>query len=178
MSNISARNAAVVGMYTAFCVVVGFLLAPIPNIELLTLSVFLGGYFFGMGFGCLIGAVAMFVFSAFNPWGSGLAFPPLLVSQVVSYGIIGFIGGVVRRLFLKRDVPAVVFGFIGGVLSSFYYLVVTISTASIVGFSLKQTGIAYLSSISFSLLGIGINIILFALFAPILIRTAWRYLSF
>jgi uncharacterized membrane protein len=171
----SAQISAYIGLYTALCVVIGFVLAPIPNVELMTLSVFLGGYFFGMLYGGIIGACSMFLFSAFNPWGSGLAFPPMLAAQVVSYGIIGICGALVRRMFHHNKALVFILGFCGGFLSFLYYIVVTVSFAPAAGFNLKQTGVALLAGVSFSVVGIGVNILSFALLGPILIRTAQRF---
>jgi len=77
--------------------VIGLILTPIPNIELITLFIFLGGYIYRIKNGIIIGTVGGFLFSAVNPWGSGLAFPPLIVSQMIGFGLAGLTGALVYK---------------------------------------------------------------------------------
>ncbi len=64
-----------IGLYSALCVVIGFLFVPLPNIELITLFVFLGGYLYGVSNGLIIGVFSEFIYSAFNPWVPVWPFP-------------------------------------------------------------------------------------------------------
>ncbi|MCH8286993.1 ECF transporter S component, partial [candidate division KSB1 bacterium] len=96
MSRLS-NTIAHTGLYTAACVVIGLILTPLPNIELITLFVFLGGYIYGIKQGVIIGTTGGFLFSALNPWGSGLAFPPLIVSQVIGFGLAGLTGALIYK---------------------------------------------------------------------------------
>ena len=137
----SAALLSYISLYTALCVVVGFLFAWIPNVELITLLIFLGGYFFGMGYGLLIGAVAYFIFSAFNPWGSGLAFPPLLFAQIISFSVTGLCGGIIARIPFKRTFNWLqwsVFGLCGGTVTLFYHVLASLFTAQFAEFSYQQ----------------------------------------
>jgi len=169
---------AYIGLYIALCAVIGFLLAPIPNVELITLFIFLGGYLFGMIYGVLIGGTAIFIFSALNPWGSGLAFPPLIIAQIISYSITGFCGGVMSRLLPKptqRIEVISIFGLCGGLLTLLFHVLVILFTSELSGFSPEQLGVLLTGGILFALLNIGTNAIFFAVLAPILIRTAERF---
>lgn len=169
---------AYIGLYIALCVVIGFLLAPIPNVELITLLIFLGGYLFGMIYGVLIGGTAIFIFSALNPWGSGLAFPPLIIAQIISYSITGFCGGVMSRLLPKptRRIEVIsIFGLSGGLLTLLFHVLVILFTSELSGFSPEQLGVLLTGGILFALLNIGTNALFFAVLAPILIRTVERF---
>ncbi|MFC1785680.1 hypothetical protein ACFL0J_08670, partial [Candidatus Neomarinimicrobiota bacterium] len=56
----------------------------------------------GVSWGALVGGTAELIFSVLNPFGSGLVFPPLLMSQVFSMIIIGAAGGLMCPVFFKR----------------------------------------------------------------------------
>lgn len=187
---------AYISLYIALCVVIGFLLLPVPNVELITLFIFLGGYLFGMAYGALIGGTASFIFSAFNPWGSGLALPLLLIAQVISRSITGFCGGILSRL-LPQTVPRIIkiliFGLCGGLLTLLYHILVIPSTLELAGFSLEQLvallKIGYLKlfaailiiggiggiGIIFALLNIVTNALFFAVLTPTFIRVAEQF---
>jgi len=176
----ATTTTAYISLYTALCVVIGFLLALIPNVELITLFIFLGGYLFGMAYGALIGSTASFIFSAFNPWGSGLALPPLIIAQVISRGITGFCGGILSRL-LPQTVPRIIkiliFGLFGGLLTLLFHVLVILFTLELAGFSPEQPGGSVFGGIGiiFALVNIGSNVLFFAVFTLPLIHVAERF---
>ena len=74
-------------MFAALAVGLGYSLMLVPNIELITVIIFLSGLTLGIRWGILVGAVSEFIFSAMNPLGSSLMFPPLIaVLPAVSFG--------------------------------------------------------------------------------------------
>ncbi len=165
------------GIYIAFCVVIGYIFFAIPNIELLTLFVFFGGYLFGKIRGAFIGGISMFLFSAMNPWGSGLAYPPLNISQVVSYYIIGFAGGLIRPLVnmsINRFLKSLIFGSCGLILTVFYHVLVTVFTAEIAGFDYQKMGIIIIGGLGFAMVQIIWNMVTFSLLIPALIPVSNR----
>jgi len=85
---------AVKAVLVALSVTLGLLLVSVPNVELLTFSIFVSGAVLGRSAGALVGALSWAVFSAVNPMGTGLGFPPMFVAQIVSGAITGFAGGV------------------------------------------------------------------------------------
>jgi hypothetical protein len=89
---------ALVAMFVALMVGSGWALAMVPNIEFVTALAFTAGAVLGPGLGIIAGASGMFLFSATNPVGSGLAFPILLAAQVLSQTVVGFMGGLFFRL--------------------------------------------------------------------------------
>ncbi len=84
---------ALVAMFVALIVGSGWALAMVPNVELVTALAFTAGATLGPVLGAAAGASGMFLFSATNPVGSGLAFPVLLAAQVTSQAVIGLLGG-------------------------------------------------------------------------------------
>lgn len=88
-------------MFVALIVGSGWALAMVPNIEFVTALVFTAGASLGPRLGIVTGASGMFLFSATNPIGSGLAFPILLAAQVLSQAFVGFLGGLFFRI--NRD---------------------------------------------------------------------------
>lgn len=89
-----ARTVAATAIFAALAVALGYLLAPVPNVELVTLTVFAGGIALGRLRGALVGAAAMAIYSGFSPNGSGLAIPPLYAAQVLAMALAGLAGGV------------------------------------------------------------------------------------
>ena len=166
-----------VGLFSSMCVVIGLLLAPVPNVELFTLFIFLGGYLYGMYEGCLIGILSGFVFSTFNPWGSGLAFPLMLVGQIISYGLTGSAGAAAFRLlgsFRASPAQIVVLGLCGGILTLMYSLVLAVFTGFMSGFSLEQIAVLYAAGLAWKIWHIGSNVVLFSFLLPVFIRVAER----
>jgi hypothetical protein len=101
---------ALTGLFIALAVGLGFGTAAIPNVELLSITVFLGGAATGPLHGLLIGVAAELLFSGLNPIGP--AFPLVLVAQLSSVGAIGLAGGLlgVRLSRLKRLTRACALG--------------------------------------------------------------------
>jgi len=109
------------------------------------------------------------VFSAANPLGSGLIFLPLLVTQVIGMGLIGFIGGILKRTFQTRNWPSrkvILLGGIGLILTFIYDTVTTLSYPFAAGFELKQTMVIYGGGMGFTLLHQVSNAIIFSTALP------------
>jgi hypothetical protein len=102
----SSRSVATLAMLTALVAALGFLLSGIPNIELMTLGTFVSGALLGAVRGAGVGAGAMAVYSAFNPY--GMAPPPTFAMQVVGLGAIGAAGGLLAGKVLGRRVGSAV----------------------------------------------------------------------
>ncbi len=97
---------ALTAILVALSVALGFLLISVPNVELLTFSVFASGAVLGRWRGALVGALAMAVYSGINPYGSGLGFPPLYFAQILSASLTGLSGGLTSGLWGSRTPPA------------------------------------------------------------------------
>ncbi len=107
----------------ALTAALGYAFAALPNIEFMTLTVFIAGYLLGWRLGMIVGAAAMSLHAAFNPLGFSL--PPLMAVQVASFALIGLAGSVVAPLLKRVPFRPLVFvsaGMTGFVLTLMYDL--------------------------------------------------------
>jgi hypothetical protein len=98
-----ASRIALTAAFVALAVTLGYLLATIPNVELVTLTVFLGGAATGGATGLMIGAIAGGLHSVLNPL--GMPMPYVLVAQIVGWALVGATGGLLGPR-LGRLLPA------------------------------------------------------------------------
>lgn len=94
-------NLAVVGVFSALIVLVGFLLAAIPNFELFSLMIFFSGFFFGKRNGLLISAISSTIFAFLNPMGASHIF--LYLTQMTLYCFLSLIGSLASNFLEKKD---------------------------------------------------------------------------
>jgi len=85
--------------FVALAIVLGYMLAYIPNIELFTLTIFLSGFILGKRDGIIVGFFSSLIFCFFNPIGASPL--PLLTFQLFHYSLTGFLGALTRD-YLKR----------------------------------------------------------------------------
>ena len=96
-------NLVKAAIFSAVAIGMGFSLMLIPNIELITVVVFLSGLYLGIWWGGLVGMTTMAIYSGMNPMGSGLSFPPLFAMQIIGMSLTGIIGGLVRPFFFVKQ---------------------------------------------------------------------------
>ena len=178
MAHRRERTVILAALFIALSVALGFLLAGIPNLELMTLTVFMAGTFCGARLGGAIGALSILIFSLLNPLGPAPA--PLLAAQVAGFFIIGSGGGIVG----PRIAPARASGVgasaaAGFVLTLAYDALTTVATSFIAlgasRFIEGLRGIA-VAGIVFVVWHVGINTAIFAVAVPPLMRAvrAWQ----
>ena len=120
---------ALTSIFIALSVVLGYMLIYLPNIELITIMIFLSGFILGKKKGLVIGAFSSFIFCFLNPMGASQL--PLLTVQVVYYSLVGLIGAFTCDLLEKKSFfnsrddlyvyqVMVILGAIGGVLTTIY----------------------------------------------------------
>ncbi len=166
---VSARTITLLALWTAATVALGYALATVPNVELVTASIFLAGYLFGPAAGVLVGLSAEFLYSLTSPY--GLAAPPLLVAQLLGMAFAGFVGG-----WLGNAVNAwhrglrlhLVFGLVGLFVTLAFDLVTTASFLVFSGITLKKLLVSALFGLGFYLVHIGWNTLVFATVLPAL----------
>jgi len=130
-SNWKRHTIILTALFTSLTVVLGYLLAAVPNVELMTLSVFLSGVFVGPRYGALTGILSITLYSFFNPY--GISLPPLLAAQISGFIVIGALGGLLRKRLLGRRGMAVIISAVSGFLITLLYdILTTIATAYIV----------------------------------------------
>lgn len=85
------RRVALGGLLAAMAVVLNHAMAWVPNVELTSLTIFVGGWLLGPALGAAVGAAATVAFSLSNPMGP--AGPALLGVQCLAYAGWGAFGG-------------------------------------------------------------------------------------
>ena len=96
------RQSVQVALFASLCAALGFLLAPIPNIELFTFGLFMAGYALGAGGGAKAAMLAVILYYGMNPYGSSLIFPPLFAAQLIAGVFISSLGALARRVLPPR----------------------------------------------------------------------------
>jgi hypothetical protein len=122
------RRVLLACLLISLTVVFGYVLAGVPNVELMTITVFLSGYLLGVRFGLVIGAASSLVHALFNPLGASL--PPLLVAQCAGFSLVGVSGGLFGPFIhglRNRWTAVIVAGMVGLVLTLIYDVLTNIA---------------------------------------------------
>lgn len=170
---------ALIASFTALCVVLGYMLAFIPNIELFTLMIFLSGFIMGKRDGMLIGLLSSAIFTFLNPLGTSPL--PLFAYQLFHYSITGFSGGLTKSYLKKRVFfnPTedlfifrilLIFGLIGAILTFIYDIFSTLFGGFIVSFTIEYFIVSYFSGLIFTSIHLIGNILGFIFILPGLIQ--------
>jgi energy-coupling factor transport system substrate-specific component len=112
-------------LLTALIYAAGEALAGIPNVEVITLLVFVSGYLLGPAWGAVVGGAGMGAHSLFNALGT--VAPPVWISQVACYAFVGFCGAWIGPRIARattRTAQALVSAAAGFLLVVLYQLVV------------------------------------------------------
>ena len=163
------NNLVRAAIFSALAIGLGFSLLMVPNIELITVIIFISGITLGAKWGIIVGGTAEFIFSIFNPFGSGLVFPPLLMSQVIAMVIVGFMGGVLHRIFFIKDYSkkhVILLVIIGFLLTFIFDSLTTLAYPISMGFDFPQTFGIYLSGLGFTFLHQISNAVIFPIIVP------------
>jgi len=165
-------------LLTALAVTVGYIFLYIPNVELITATIFITGFIMGPLFGIIIGVVAEFLFSMFNPYGVPLL--PLLIAQLIAFGLIGFVGGIYRLTFttkksyIKRIIIPAICGF---VLTLIYDILTSLSfVVFATDVNLEKIISIFIAGLVFYITHTGINTLIFATIVPILLIRLYPHL--
>jgi energy-coupling factor transport system substrate-specific component len=161
-------------LFTALSVALGFLLAAVPNVELMTLSVFLAGVFCGPRAGVFVGVLSESLFSMLNPLGPAL--PPLLAAQLMGFGLVGLAGGLLGpRLRPGRPGGVAASALAGFILTLIYDALTNAATAFIaLGPRRLAEGIGgvFVAGILFMVIHVGVNTAVFAAAVLPVVRVA------
>jgi len=126
-----------IAIFTALAIALGYILSFVPNLELVTSTIFLSGVLLGGSAGMLVGALSFLVFGFANPMGPSPL--PLLVSQMLGGIFAGFMGGIYKRKNWNRVYILILLG----IFITFIYDILTTSVGWIF-FPTKNTFLAYL----------------------------------
>ncbi|MCH5304125.1 MAG: ECF transporter S component [Ruminococcus sp.] len=107
--NSSTRRIVLLAVMTAFSVAGRFIFAPIPFFKPVTAIVIISGMYFGSEFGFLTGTLTALISNFY--FGQG----PWTPFQMFSWGIIGFIAGIIANPLIKSKLLLAVYGALSGV---------------------------------------------------------------
>ncbi len=163
---------ATTAIFVALAAALGFLLLSVPNVELVTFTVFASGVVLGRWRGALVGTLAMAIYSGFNPYGSGLGVPTMFAAQLAASAFTGLTGGITARLWRgsqsvagRRGLPLVAGG-IGLALTVVYQAAVIVGLA-VMSPEFRTGALAVLlSNAFFGSVHLVSNTIVFAVLAP------------
>jgi hypothetical protein len=177
---------ALVGTFTALSVVLGYLLAYIPNIEIFTLMIFLSGFVLNKRYGALIGLLSSIIFTFFNPLGPSP--PPLFIYQLIHYSLTGVSGALTKDFMKNREFfkpkedlyvyqVLVIFGIVGGILTFVFDILSTLFGGFTVSITIDYFIATYLLGIVFTTVHLIGNILVFVFLLPGLIQLIMKLLD-
>ncbi len=165
-------------LFTALSVALGFLLAAVPNVELITLSVFLGGVFCGPRVGAVVGALSEALFSLLNPLGPAL--PPLFAAQIACFALTGLAGGLLAPLLRPAGRASVAASALAGFVLTAIYEALTNAATALIALGPRRLpegiGGVYAAGALFTAVHVGVNTAVFAAAVVPVVRVAraWR----
>jgi len=177
---------ALIATFSSLAVVLGYLLAYIPNIELFTILVFLSGFIMGKRDGLIIGLLSSAIFTFLNPLGASPL--PLFTYQLLHYSLTGLSGGLIRNYLNEKEYfkpredlyilrVMVLFGIIGGILTFVFDILSTLFGGFIVSFAIEYFIVSYLSGLLFTTIHLVGNILGFVFILPGLIQIIIKLLD-
>lgn len=92
------RRTVRIALVAALAAALGFLFAPIPNVELFSFSLFMGGCLLGWRGGSQAALLAVGLYYGLNPYGSSLALPLLFAAQLAAGLAIAGLGALYAAL--------------------------------------------------------------------------------
>ena len=161
------KFAARVALFSALAYVSALISVYIPNVSLIFIVVFAAGALFGLTAGLMVGGLGMFLWTVFNPY--GMASLPITISQIAGMMLVGGLGATIAGSSVVRKVVShgfFVFGLLGLVAGLIFQIIVSLVLAWLYG----PFWPSLLSNLSFALLTILSNAIIFPLCYPLLVR--------
>jgi len=175
------RKIAYAGIFIALILGIGYTLAFVPNVELVTALIFMAGALLGVKWGIFIGLLGEFLFSALNPMGSGLLFPPMLICQVLAMACVGGVGGLTRKKIKNQEIGTgnkLLIGCLGLLLTLFYDLAVSLAYPISAGFNFKAIVATLIAGLAFSAIHLVVNTLIFLIIVPVAIHRIYRAIPF
>jgi len=176
-----SRQIAYSGIFIALILGIGYALAFIPNVELITAMIFLAGVLMGFRRGIMIGIIGEFLFSALNPMGSGLLFPPLLLTQVLAMTLVSLSGATLRHFVINfkpglKDI--LIIGGTGLGLTLIYDVFTSAAFPISAGFTFHETVATIIAGLAFSTVHLISNVLVFVLLVPNAAQQTYKAIPF
>ncbi len=105
----STRTIVMLAVMTALSVAGRFIFAPVPFFKPVTAIVVIAGMYFGAEFGFLTGALSAVISNFYFGQGAWTPF------QMFSWGIIGFIAGLLNNPLIRSKIVLIIYGALAGV---------------------------------------------------------------
>ncbi len=159
------------GLFVALGLSLGFLLLHIPNLEMITATIFIAGYLMGTKEGIIVGFLTEALYSLFNPLGA--AAPPLLIAQVISMCFAGYLGGILgSRKHPTNSTHYIQLGLAGFLSTSIFAILTTLSFVLLMGLSFRELVGSFIAGLGFYAMHIISNILIFISIVPLLLKMA------
>ena len=167
------ENLVRASIFCAMAIAMGYSLMMVPNIELITVTIFLSGVTLNLKWGAIVGLVAMAIYSGLNPLGSGLSFPPLFFAQIIGMSLCGIIGGILKPIFFVKKFSFLKLFLLGlaGFLVTFLYDILTlVSYPLFSGLGFPGIIASLIKGLGFTLLHEISNIFIFLITVPRVVK--------
>lgn len=165
------RTLVLSALFIALTVAVGYALVYVPNIELVTATIFVAGYLLGPRQGFVVGTLAEFIFGLIHPLGASA--PPLLIVQVISMAVVGYAGGIVGQWQYKPNnvtLRILMFAVLGFILTLIFDVLTTLSFAVFIsGLSVAKIAATFTFGSLFYVTHLVANTIIFASIVPVIV---------
>jgi len=184
---LSPLSISFIAILTALSVVLGYLLAFIPNIEVFTLMIFLSGFMMSKKEGAIIGLSSASIFTFFNPLGPSP--PPLFIYQLIHYSTTGVLGGFTKDFLRNKEYfkPTedlyifrimVLFGFLGGIITFVFDILSTLFGGFMVSITIDYFIASYLLGIVFTTVHLIGNVLVFVFLLPGLLQVIIKLIDY
>lgn len=152
-------------LFISLGVVLGFSLAHLPNIELVTATIFISGYLLGWRSGLMIGLLTEAIYSMLSPY--GLASIPIFLGQTLAMGLTGACGGWMAVLApLKGWLSFIKTGIAGLLLSIHFALLTTLGYVFFAGITREVILTSIITGLGFYITHFISNFLIFTLLVP------------
>ena len=171
---LTARKLALMGVLVALAIALKLPILSVPNVEFLTFVIFSSGFLLGMVEGMMVGMIAMSIYTTLiAPY--GIPPPPIAAAQIFSMGLIGFCGGIARRLIPVAPEPGarsrpIFFVLILGLFALSLTLVYDLLSNLAVAFVVGQFWPVMIAGVPFALVHLASNVVIFLVLSPVLLR--------
>ncbi len=156
------RKLAYSAVLVALGVSLGYALAWIPNVELVSFICVLTGYTLGFSWGIIDGALIFLLFSFLSPF--GMAPLPVWIAQGIGGAFLGFCGAFAGNRMTKPFIAA------GIAIAGTVIYDLSTNIAGFFTFPTERTFMVYIiGGMSFSIVHIATNGLIFALLFPLII---------
>ncbi|MHA2289190.1 MAG: hypothetical protein ACXABG_10430 [Promethearchaeota archaeon] len=178
-SLLSPLSISFIAIFTALTIVLGYLLAYIPNLEVFTMMIFLSGFIMSKKEGAIIGFLSSSIFTFFNPLGPSP--PPLFAYQLIHYSVTGILGGITKDFLRNKEYfkpmedlyvfrILLLFGFLGAIITFIFDILSTLFGGFVVSVTIDYFVATYLLGIVFTTVHLIGNVLIFIFLLPGLIQ--------